>query len=53
MQQFQVTFDQIKKNFASTFQTLFGGGLAELELIAAEDILVVASKLLRSRQARS
>ncbi|MBP9912491.1 MAG: chromosome segregation protein SMC [Opitutaceae bacterium] len=39
MQQFQVTFDQIKKNFAYTFQTLFGGGRAELELIAAEDIL--------------
>jgi chromosome segregation protein len=39
MQQFQVTFDQIKKNFAYTFQTLFGGGRAELELIVAEDIL--------------
>jgi chromosome segregation protein len=39
MQQFQVTFDQIRKNFAYTFQTLFGGGRAELELIAAEDIL--------------
>jgi chromosome segregation protein len=39
LQQFQVTFEQIKKNFAYTFQTLFGGGRAELELIAAEDIL--------------
>jgi len=39
LQQFQVTFDQIKKNFAYTFQTLFGGGRAELELIQAEDIL--------------
>ncbi len=39
MQQFQVTFEQIRKNFAYTFQTLFGGGRAELELIAAEDIL--------------
>ncbi len=39
MQQFQVTFEQIRKNFAYTFQTLFGGGRAELELIVAEDIL--------------
>jgi chromosome segregation protein len=39
LQQFQITFDQIKKNFAYTFQTLFGGGRAELELIQAEDIL--------------
>lgn len=39
MQQFQVTFEQIRKNFAYTFQTLFGGGRAELELVAAEDIL--------------
>jgi|UniRef100_UPI004049FB23 chromosome segregation protein len=38
-QQFQVTFEQIQKNFAYTFQTLFGGGKAALELIAAEDIL--------------
>lgn len=39
LKQFEVTFDQIKKNFAYTFQTLFGGGRAELELIQAEDIL--------------
>ena len=39
LQQFEVTFEQIKKNFAYTFQTLFGGGRAELELIQAEDIL--------------
>ncbi len=39
MQQFQVTFDQIKKNFEYTFLTLFGGGRAHLELIQAEDIL--------------
>ena len=39
LQQFQVTFEQIKKNFEYTFQTLFGGGRAHLELIAAEDIL--------------
>ena len=38
-QQFEVTFEQIKKNFEYTFQTLFGGGRAALELIAAEDIL--------------
>ncbi len=37
--QFEVTFDQIKKNFAYTFETLFGGGRAALELIQAEDIL--------------
>ena len=34
-----MTFEQIQKNFAYTFQTLFGGGKAALELIAAEDIL--------------
>ena len=39
LQQFQVTFEQIKKNFEYTFHTLFGGGRAHLELIAAEDIL--------------
>lgn len=38
-QQFEVTFEQIKKNFSYTFETLFGGGRAALELIAAEDIL--------------
>ncbi len=37
--QFEVTFEQIRKNFSYTFQTLFGGGHAELELIQAEDIL--------------
>ncbi|MSU69789.1 MAG: chromosome segregation protein SMC [Opitutaceae bacterium] len=37
--QFQVTFDQITKNFEYTFQTLFGGGRAGLELLEAEDIL--------------
>jgi chromosome segregation protein len=39
MQQFQVTFEQIKKNFEYTFHTLFGGGRAHLELIQTEDIL--------------
>jgi chromosome segregation protein len=37
--QFEVTFEQIKKNFEYTFHTLFGGGRAALELIQAEDIL--------------
>ncbi|HND61777.1 MAG TPA: chromosome segregation protein SMC [Opitutaceae bacterium] len=37
--QFEVTFGQIQKNFAYTFETLFGGGRAALELIQAEDIL--------------
>jgi chromosome segregation protein len=38
-EQFSVTFEQIKKNFAYTFETLFGGGHALLELVQAEDIL--------------
>jgi chromosome segregation protein len=37
--QFEVTFAQIQKNFAYTFETLFGGGRAALELIQTEDIL--------------
>jgi chromosome segregation protein len=39
MAQFQITFDQIKKNFVYTFQTLFGGGVANLELVMTDDIL--------------
>jgi len=39
LRQFQVTFEQIRKNFEYTFHTLFGGGRAHLELIQAEDIL--------------
>ncbi|HTL68826.1 MAG TPA: chromosome segregation protein SMC [Lacunisphaera sp.] len=39
LQQFQVTFEQIRKNFAYTFQILFGGGRAEIELVTAEDPL--------------
>ncbi len=39
MTQFQITFDQIKKNFVYTFQTLFGGGIANLELVMTDDIL--------------
>ena len=38
-QQFAVAFEQIKKNFAYTFQTLFGGGRAALELVATDDVL--------------
>src|SRR5690606_23276889 len=38
-EQFAITFEQIKKNFKYTFDTLFGGGKANLELVAAEDIL--------------
>ena len=37
--QFAVTFEQVRKNFEYTFQTLFGGGHAHLDLIQAEDIL--------------
>ena len=37
--QFEVTFEQIKKNFEYTFQTLFGGGRANIELVQSEDIL--------------
>jgi len=39
LEQFKVTFDQIRKNFAYTFQILFGGGRAEIELVTAEDPL--------------
>lgn len=38
-QQFSVTFEQIKKNFTYTFHTLFGGGVANLELIQTDDVL--------------
>jgi chromosome segregation protein len=37
--QFEVTFEQIKRNFEYTFQTLFGGGRATLELVETEDPL--------------
>jgi chromosome segregation protein len=39
LEQFKVTFEQIRKNFAYTFNLLFGGGRAEIELITAEDPL--------------
>ncbi len=38
-EQFAVTFEQVRKNFAYTFQTLFGGGIARLELLASDDPL--------------
>lgn len=38
--QFQEIFEQIRKNFKYTFQTLFGGGgSADLQLLEAEDVL--------------
>jgi chromosome segregation protein len=37
--QFEVTFEQIKKNFEYTFHTLFGGGRAAIELVETEDPL--------------
>jgi chromosome segregation protein len=37
--QFELTFEQIRKNFEYTFNTLFGGGVARLELMQTEDIL--------------
>lgn len=37
--QFAITFEQIQKNFKYTFETLFGGGVARLDLIEADDIL--------------
>ncbi len=39
LEQFKVTFDQIRKNFAYTFNILFGGGHADIELITADDPL--------------
>lgn len=38
-EQFSITFAQIQKNFKYTFDTLFGGGVARLDLIEADDIL--------------
>jgi chromosome segregation protein len=37
--QFEVTFEQIRKNFEFTFQTLFGGGKADILLAQADDVL--------------
>lgn len=36
---FADTFEQIKKNFAFTFEKLFGGGSADLRLVESEDVL--------------
>lgn len=36
---FRETFEQIRKNFSYTFETLFGGGSADLQLIDNEDVL--------------
>lgn len=38
-QQFEETFRQVQKNFEYTFQKLFGGGIAQLELVDSEDVL--------------
>jgi len=37
--QFADTFQQIRKNFAQTFNTLFGGGHADLQLVDHGDVL--------------
>lgn len=37
--QFADTFEQIRNNFAGTFNTLFGGGHANLQLQESEDVL--------------
>jgi len=37
--QFALTFDQVCRNFEFTFQTLFGGGRAAIELVQADDVL--------------
>ncbi len=39
LEQFKVTFEQIRKNFAYTFNILFGGGRAEIDLVTADDPL--------------
>lgn len=39
LEQFRITFEQIRKNFAYTFNLLFGGGKADIELVTAEDPL--------------
>ncbi len=39
LKQFALTFEQIRKNFAFTFQTLFNGGNCDLQLITQDDPL--------------
>ncbi len=36
---FEETFTQVRKNFSYTFDALFGGGYADLQLIDKEDVL--------------
>ena len=36
---FSDTFEQIRKNFAFTFDKIFGGGTADLNLVESEDVL--------------
>lgn len=36
---FTETFEQVRKNFAFTFERLFNGGRADLHLVQAEDVL--------------
>lgn len=36
---FKDTFEKVKENFKYTFDALFGGGVADLELIETEDVL--------------
>lgn len=36
---FKDTFEKVKQNFKFTFDALFGGGVADLELIETEDVL--------------
>ncbi|MEM9157965.1 MAG: chromosome segregation protein SMC [Verrucomicrobiota bacterium] len=38
-EQFSDTFGKIRENFRGTFQTLFGGGKADLQLIETDDVL--------------
>ena len=39
LQQFSITFEQIRKNFTFTFQTLFNGGNCDLQLVVQDDPL--------------
>ena len=39
LKQFALTFEQIRKNFAFTFQTLFNGGNCDLQLVTQDDPL--------------
>jgi chromosome segregation protein len=39
LQLFTDTFEQVRRNFAFTFERLFNGGKADLHLVQAEDVL--------------